>query len=106
MYWRVPTIAPLGGQPFASIGRPSSTAMTRRPARWRSASPKVEQLHARPGQHDVPGLQVPVHDAAAVRLVERVGDLDRVLELPVPAAAVPAPAACCSVSPSMCSITR
>ena len=36
---------------------------------------EVEQLHARPGQHDVPGFEVAVHDAAAVRGIERSGDL-------------------------------
>jgi hypothetical protein len=28
----------------------------------------------------VPGLQVPVHDAGSMRLVERVGDLNRILQ--------------------------
>ena len=31
-------------------------------------------------QHDVSGLQVPVHDPRTMRLVESVGDLNRVLE--------------------------
>jgi hypothetical protein len=40
------------------------------------ASPKIHQLGSALGQHHVAGLQVTVHDAAAVRLVERVGDFD------------------------------
>ena len=38
---------------------------------------EVEQLRARFRQHDVARLQIAVDDAGAVRLVERIGDLDR-----------------------------
>jgi hypothetical protein len=37
---------------------------------------EVEQLGAILRQHDVPWLQVAVNDAAVVRLVERIRDLD------------------------------
>ena len=46
--------------------------------RHRLRQPEVEQLHARLRQHDVAGLQVPVHDPLPVRLVQCVGDLDAV----------------------------
>ena len=41
---------------------------------------EIEQDDARPGQHDVSGLQVAVEHAAAMRLGERVGDLDPVAQ--------------------------
>ena len=49
---------------------------------------EVEELHLRCivanragfGQHDVAGFQIAMDDALAMRLVERVGDLDRDLE--------------------------
>jgi len=41
---------------------------------------KVQELRTRLGQHDVAGLQITVRDSLAVRLVERVGDLDGVLQ--------------------------
>lgn len=37
--------------------------------------PEIEQLDARLSEHDVRGLQVPVHDAGPVRLLQRVDDL-------------------------------
>ena len=37
---------------------------------------EVEELHARPGEHHVAGLQVAVNDPLAVRLVQGIGDLD------------------------------
>ena len=63
-----------------SVGR-LAPRRRRRLARLRQA--EVEQLRARLRQHDVAGLQIAVDDAAAVRLVERVGDLDRVCAAPV-----------------------
>jgi hypothetical protein len=53
-------------------------AQTRRRRQLREA--EVEQLRARAGDHDVGGLQIAMHDAAPVRLVERIRDLHRVLE--------------------------
>ena len=41
---------------------------------------EVEQLGAALRQHDVRGLQIAMRDPRAVRLVERVGDLDRDLQ--------------------------
>ena len=41
---------------------------------------KVEELRTRPGQHDVGRLEVTVHDAAPMRMVERFGNLDRVAQ--------------------------
>ena len=41
---------------------------------------EIEQDDARPGQHDVPGLQIAVEHAAAMRLGERIGDLDPVAQ--------------------------
>ena len=41
---------------------------------------EIQQLRPRLGEHDVAGLEVAVRDAFAVRLVQRVGDLDGVLQ--------------------------
>ena len=41
---------------------------------------EIDQDDTRPGQHDVPGLQIAVKHAAAMRLGERVGDLDPVAQ--------------------------
>ncbi len=41
---------------------------------------EVEQLDAALGQHDVAGLQVPVHDPLPMRLIQRVGDLHAVAQ--------------------------
>ena len=45
-----------------------------------SPSPKSSSFDARLRQHDVGGLEIAMRDALAVRLVERVGDLDRDLQ--------------------------
>ena len=45
------------------------------PADFREA--EVEELHARLGEHHVPRLEIPVRDAATMRRIERVADLDR-----------------------------
>ena len=37
---------------------------------------EVQELHSRLRQHHVAGLEIPVHYPLAVRLVERIGDLD------------------------------
>ena len=42
----------------------------------RLRQPKIEQFRARFGQHDVRGLEIAMDDARAVRLVERVADVD------------------------------
>src|SRR6202162_3839525 len=44
---------------------------------------EVEELDPRLGQHDVAGLQIPVHDPLPVRLVQRIGDLDPVAKRPL-----------------------
>jgi hypothetical protein len=59
-------------------GQPRGRVLVERRDRLRET--EVEELHARPRQHDVPGFQVPVHDAVPVRAVERVRDLDTVAE--------------------------
>jgi hypothetical protein len=46
----------------------------------RLGKPEVQKLHAGLRQHHVAGLQVPMHDALAVRLVERVGNLAAVAQ--------------------------
>src|SRR6185295_8822848 len=51
---------------------------------------EVEKLCARPRQHDVAGLEVAVHDAGAMRGIQRTGNLDcdakrgRMIECAVP----------------------
>ena len=49
----------------------------RRDRRARLRQSEVEQLGARLREHDVAGLQIPVHDAGAMCPVERRRDLDR-----------------------------
>jgi hypothetical protein len=46
----------------------------------RIGEPKVQQLRAGLGQHDVRGLEIAMDDAGAVRRVERFGDLDAISE--------------------------
>ena len=41
---------------------------------------EVHQLGAGARQHDVRGLHVPVHDPVAMRVIERIGHLDRALK--------------------------
>ena len=41
---------------------------------------EVHQLGAGARQHDVRGLHVPVHDSVAMRVIERIGHLDRALK--------------------------
>ena len=41
---------------------------------------EVEQLRSRLGEHDVAGLQIAVGDALAMRLVQRIRNLDGVLQ--------------------------
>ena len=38
--------------------------------------PKVQELRPRLGQHDVAGLQIPMHDPLPVRLVQRIRNVD------------------------------
>jgi len=42
--------------------------------------PEVQELRARSGQHDVAGLQISMHHALAMSLVQRVSDLDGMLQ--------------------------
>jgi hypothetical protein len=48
--------------------------------RDRLRQPEVEQPSAALGDHDVAGLQIPMHDTRAMRAVESVSDLDGVLK--------------------------
>ena len=74
--------------------------------RHRLREPEVEQLHARLRQHDVGGLQVPVHDPLPVRLVEGVGDLGSVAQRRLERQRALGQAIAESVSPSRNSMTR
>ena len=80
--------APSAGSPCA-VGSDVEAAGRRPPARIALRQPEVEQLHARLRQHHVARLQIAVHDALPVRLVERVGDLDADSAAPARAAAAP-----------------
>ena len=51
-----------------------------RPIELQPCQAEIEQDDARRDQHDVPGLQIAVEDAASMRLGERVGDLDPVAQ--------------------------
>ena len=77
MYWKVPRIVPCAVR-FGAVGSIDAPPASNRRARLRQS--EVEQLRARLREHDVAGLQIPVDDARAVRLVERRRDLDRRLE--------------------------
>src|SRR5262249_2399158 len=41
---------------------------------------EIEQLHARPREHDVRRLEIPVHDAVTMGVIERICDLDRIAQ--------------------------
>ncbi len=79
MYGSVPTTRPVDGQGPVPGRQPRQRVFRR----FRSDCPgeaEVEELHARLRQHDVRGLEVPVDDPAAVRRVERPGDLRAVTQ--------------------------
>src|SRR5688572_11234579 len=57
-----------GGQQIADLGTAAGSAR---------GQPEVEELYAGLRPHDVPWLQIAVNDAAPVRLVESVCDLDQ-----------------------------
>ena len=57
-----------------------SSSVTTGGPRLEFGQTKVEELHARPGDHDVARLQIAMHDAAAMGLAQRFGDLDRVAQ--------------------------
>ena len=67
--------------------------------------PEVEQLRSARRQHDVGRLQVAVHHAPAVRLVQRVGNLETQLQASSRPSA-PRSSRAASVSPSRYSMTR
>lgn len=48
---------------------------TTRPGCRADHKPAIQQLGARCGEHDIPRLEVTVHDARAVRLLQRIADL-------------------------------
>jgi hypothetical protein len=76
MYWNVPSSVPSAVSARAIVGdcvRVRGGAVAHHAHRARQ--PEVHELGAAARQHDVRGLEVPVHDARAVRAVERVGDL-------------------------------
>ena len=70
MYGTVPTT-----EPCEVTGLRAVVDCARRRTDDRLGQPEVEQPRAALGQHDVAGLQVPVHDALPVRVIERGGDL-------------------------------
>jgi hypothetical protein len=51
-------------------------------SRWcgRLGEPEVQKLRAGRGEHDVAGLQVTVRDSAAMRLIQRAGNLCAVFQ--------------------------
>ena len=56
---------------------PRSPRHRRRAGAGRTREAEVEELGARLGEHDVAGLEIAVDEPLPVRLVERIGDLDR-----------------------------
>ena len=66
------------GQHRFAVERPCQRA--RRQAHLQLGQTKIEQLDPRAGQDHVAGFQIPVHDAVAVGLVERLGDLAAVTQ--------------------------
>ena len=71
---------PLAGQRL-TLGDLSREALHPHPARGLELrQPEVQELGPRLGQHDVPRLEVAVHDPLPMRLVQRIRDGDRHLE--------------------------
>ena len=68
----------LSGEPGALRGQRGRARRFAGTHRFRQ--PKVEELRPGLGQHDVPRLQIPMHDPLPVRLVQRIRDLDGDLE--------------------------
>ena len=104
MYWNVPRIVPCAVRFGGVVGqrRRPAPATTGAPI---LASPKSSSFAPAFVEHDVAGLQIAMDDARAMRLVERVGDLDRDLERLVERQR-PFASRSASVSPSRYSITR
>ena len=90
----------------ACVGSVVGAPAPRRPPRRRFREAEVEQLRAGLRQHDVAGLQIAMDDAVPVRLVERVGDLDRDSAAPRSSGSAPFVSRSASVSPSRYSMTR
>ena len=106
MYCTVPEIVPCAvpGEVVASRVDPRHR---NRPARRpQLRQPEVQQLRAGLRQHDVGGLEIAMDDALAVRLVERVGDLERAIVSAWSSGSGPFSSRAASVCPSRCGMTR
>ena len=105
MYWKVPRIVPSCVSPCC-VGSAVRLALGSLPAPSALARPKSSSFTPDFVSITLAGLQVAVHDALPVRLVQRVGDLDAVAQRLLERQRALARGAADSVSPSSSSITR
>ena len=80
MYCNVPKMVPCAVSGSAAVGRSESGTFGRSYLLLQFRQTEIEQLRAGLRQHDVAGLQIAVRYAFSVRLVQRIGNLDRVLQ--------------------------
>jgi len=105
MYCRVPMIVPCAVMLSLAVGR-SERGLGGAELVFNFARPKSSSFVPDFVNITLAWLQIAVCDTHAMRLIQRIGDLDCVLQDLFPAAKAPLSSRCARVSPSMYSITR